>query len=169
MSIILATWEARMGGLWYETNSGKQFMRPPISKTIRAKWSGGVAQALEGLLCNCEALSSNPIPTNPPHHYNGKIYWFKFQATYKFCLNVMFKIMIKMWQCCSWQLLMMLSYYKNYTHLYIILSISLRCHGDSFMDSRISRNLRRNTDGRVCAFCCPSLVTWIHLVFELLS
>jgi hypothetical protein len=37
-----------------------------ISKIIRAKWVGGVAQALECLLCNCKVLSSNPSPTDPP-------------------------------------------------------------------------------------------------------
>jgi hypothetical protein len=35
---------------------------PPISKVTRAKWTGGVAQAVERLLCNREALSSNPSP-----------------------------------------------------------------------------------------------------------
>jgi hypothetical protein len=36
----------------------------PISKKItRAKWAGGMVQAVEHLLCNCEALSSNPSTT----------------------------------------------------------------------------------------------------------
>jgi hypothetical protein len=34
----------------------------PISKTTKAKWTGVVAQAVEHLLCKCEALSSNPSP-----------------------------------------------------------------------------------------------------------
>jgi hypothetical protein len=34
-----------------------------IFKTARAKWTGGVAQAIEGLLCKLYALSSNPSPT----------------------------------------------------------------------------------------------------------
>jgi hypothetical protein len=43
-------------------------MRPPISKTTRAKWTGGVAQEVpcllcEHLLCRHEALSSSPSPT----------------------------------------------------------------------------------------------------------
>jgi hypothetical protein len=29
----------------------------PISKITRAKWTGGVAQAAERLLCKCEALN----------------------------------------------------------------------------------------------------------------
>jgi hypothetical protein len=37
----------------------------PISKVTRAKWTGGMAQAAECLLCKYEALSlsSNPSPT----------------------------------------------------------------------------------------------------------
>jgi hypothetical protein len=38
-------------------------MRPPISKITRAKWTGGVAQVVEHLLCECKALSSNSNPT----------------------------------------------------------------------------------------------------------
>jgi hypothetical protein len=41
----------------------------PISKTTRTKWTGGVAQAAEYLLCKCEALSSEP---NPNHHPPSK-------------------------------------------------------------------------------------------------
>jgi hypothetical protein len=33
-------------------------LRDPISKITRAKWTGSVAQAVEHLLCKCEALSS---------------------------------------------------------------------------------------------------------------
>jgi hypothetical protein len=32
----------------------------PISKITRAKWTGGVTQVIEYLLCKREALSSNP-------------------------------------------------------------------------------------------------------------
>jgi hypothetical protein len=32
-----------------------------IFKISRAKWTGGVAQAVESQLCKCEALSSNPV------------------------------------------------------------------------------------------------------------
>jgi hypothetical protein len=39
-------------------------LQDPISKTTRAKCTGGVAQVAEYLLCKCEGLSSNPIP--PP-------------------------------------------------------------------------------------------------------
>jgi hypothetical protein len=40
-----------------------QIMDGAISKTTRAKWTGGVAQVVEGLLCKHKALSSNPSPT----------------------------------------------------------------------------------------------------------
>jgi hypothetical protein len=36
---------------------------PPISKITRTKWTGGVAQTIEGLLCKYEVLGSNPNPT----------------------------------------------------------------------------------------------------------
>jgi hypothetical protein len=39
-----------------------QFEKPPISKISRAKWTGGMAQAVELLLCKYEVLSSNPRP-----------------------------------------------------------------------------------------------------------
>jgi hypothetical protein len=35
---------------------------PPISKLIRAKWTGGVDQAVKHLLCKYEAQSSNSSP-----------------------------------------------------------------------------------------------------------
>jgi hypothetical protein len=38
-------------------------MQDPISKITRAKWTGGVVQAVERLFCKSEALSSNPSPT----------------------------------------------------------------------------------------------------------
>jgi hypothetical protein len=37
--------------------------KDPISKISRAKWTGGVARAVESLLCKHEALSSNSSPT----------------------------------------------------------------------------------------------------------
>jgi hypothetical protein len=38
-------------------------MRSPSPKITRAKWTGGVTQVVEHLLCKHEALSSNPSPT----------------------------------------------------------------------------------------------------------
>jgi hypothetical protein len=48
--------------LQFKTSLGKQFTRPPSSKITKAKWTGGVAQTAEHLLCKCKALSSNPSP-----------------------------------------------------------------------------------------------------------
>jgi hypothetical protein len=80
MPIILATWESRHGvhetpsqaiskhggkcleaynrKIMVQASQGK--LQDPISKITRAKWAGGVAQALEHLLSKWEALSSNP-------------------------------------------------------------------------------------------------------------
>jgi hypothetical protein len=37
----------------------KQFLKPPSPKITREKWTGGLAQAIEILLCKCKACSSN--------------------------------------------------------------------------------------------------------------
>jgi hypothetical protein len=58
--IILAT-EIRK--ITVSGQPGQILCETPISKIARAKWTGGVAQAVEHLLCECEALSSNPSPT----------------------------------------------------------------------------------------------------------
>jgi hypothetical protein len=42
-----------------KTNS----LREPISKIMRAKWTGSVAPVVEHLLCKPKALCSNPNPT----------------------------------------------------------------------------------------------------------
>jgi hypothetical protein len=36
--------------------------KTPISTITRAKWTGGVAQELESLLCKHEALNSSSVP-----------------------------------------------------------------------------------------------------------
>jgi hypothetical protein len=43
-------------GSWGQEDHGS---KDPIFKTTRAKWTRGAGQALEFLLCKCEALSSN--------------------------------------------------------------------------------------------------------------
>jgi hypothetical protein len=53
---------------------GKANLRDPISKINRAKWTGGVAQMVERLLCKCEALRSN----SPPQKKKGKYLWHVF-------------------------------------------------------------------------------------------
>jgi hypothetical protein len=42
--------------------AGQIGQETPIPKITRAKWTGGVTQALEHLPCKHEALSSNPNP-----------------------------------------------------------------------------------------------------------
>jgi hypothetical protein len=60
--VIPATWRLRWGGSRFKASLGKEFGRP-ISKITRAKWTGGVAQKVESLLCKHKALSSNTSPT----------------------------------------------------------------------------------------------------------
>jgi hypothetical protein len=48
-----------------EVSLGKK--RDLISKITRAKWTGGVVQAVEHLLCKPKALSSNPSPQTQYH------------------------------------------------------------------------------------------------------
>jgi hypothetical protein len=43
----------------------ENYSRESISKVTTAKWSGGVTQAKDCLLCKYEALSSNASPTPP--------------------------------------------------------------------------------------------------------
>jgi hypothetical protein len=61
--VILATWEAEIRRVMIQGQLGQIVHEIPISKITRAKWTGGVAQAVERLLCKCKALSSNPGPT----------------------------------------------------------------------------------------------------------
>jgi hypothetical protein len=41
---------------------GQIVLETLISKITKAKWTGGVAQEVEHLLCKCGRLSSNPSP-----------------------------------------------------------------------------------------------------------
>jgi hypothetical protein len=56
-----------LGGLGQENCSLRpswaNSLQDPISKITREKWTGGVTQAVQCLLCKCEALSINPSPT----------------------------------------------------------------------------------------------------------
>jgi hypothetical protein len=61
--IVLAIWEAEIGRITVRGQSRQIVLENPVSKTNRAKWSGGVAQVEEGLFCKCKALISNPSPT----------------------------------------------------------------------------------------------------------
>jgi hypothetical protein len=61
--VILATWEVEIEGSWFEANRRQIVFKSPISKITRAKWTGGVTQAIEHLLCKHKALNSNLSPT----------------------------------------------------------------------------------------------------------
>jgi hypothetical protein len=52
-----------LGGLiTVQGQPGQIVHQTPIYKTATTKWTGGMAQVIEHLLCQCEALSSNPNP-----------------------------------------------------------------------------------------------------------
>jgi hypothetical protein len=57
--VILATWEAEIRTAVQMANSS----RDPNSKITRAKWTGGVAQVVEHLLCKSKARNSKPSAT----------------------------------------------------------------------------------------------------------
>jgi hypothetical protein len=46
--------------------------KTPISKIIRAEWTGGMAQVVECLLCKSETLSSNTSPTKKERGGRGE-------------------------------------------------------------------------------------------------
>jgi hypothetical protein len=60
MTIILATWEVEIRKIMVQGQPGQILQETPISKITRAKWTGGVAQVVECLLCKHEALRSTP-------------------------------------------------------------------------------------------------------------
>jgi hypothetical protein len=57
--ILLRSLEAEMGSMEVQCQPGQIVHKSPSPKTTRAKWAGGMAQAVECLLCKCKALSSN--------------------------------------------------------------------------------------------------------------
>jgi hypothetical protein len=57
--VILAIWETEIGRIGSRP-AWANSLRDPISEIIRAKWTGGMAQALEHLLGKHEPMSSNP-------------------------------------------------------------------------------------------------------------
>jgi hypothetical protein len=59
MSVILATWEAKIRRIMIG-GQPRQILRDPMSKTTRVKWTGGVAQVVERMLFKCQGQSSNP-------------------------------------------------------------------------------------------------------------
>jgi hypothetical protein len=61
-SVIPATGKAEIERIVVRNQSLASSSQDPISKITRAKWTGGVTQAVECLLYKCKALSSNPCP-----------------------------------------------------------------------------------------------------------
>jgi hypothetical protein len=62
MPVILAPGEADIGRIVVQSQPGQIICETPISKITRGKWTVGVAQVVEYLLCKCKALSSNTSP-----------------------------------------------------------------------------------------------------------
>jgi hypothetical protein len=59
---VLATWEAEIGRIAVQ-GQPEQIVHETLFKITRAKWTAGVARAVEHLFCKGEALSSNSNPT----------------------------------------------------------------------------------------------------------
>jgi hypothetical protein len=79
--VILATWEAEIGRIAVQSQPGQIALETPFSKITRAKWTGGVAQAIEHLLFKHEALSSNSSPTlKKKKKKNVSYFWFEFEV-----------------------------------------------------------------------------------------
>jgi hypothetical protein len=80
ISAILATWEVDIGRIWDQGPPGEIVCEThaPISKITTPKWTRGVAQAVECLLCKYEALNSIPIP---PKKKKGKVFAAKHDGT----------------------------------------------------------------------------------------
>jgi hypothetical protein len=63
--IILATWETETRSIMVQSQPGQIVQETPTSKITRPKWTGGVAQVVEQLLCKWEALSITYCQTFP--------------------------------------------------------------------------------------------------------
>jgi hypothetical protein len=61
MPVILNTWEAKIRRIKVQGQSRLIVHENTISKIIREKWTGGVAQEVECLLYKHKALSSNLV------------------------------------------------------------------------------------------------------------
>jgi hypothetical protein len=62
-SVLLPTWETEMKRISALDEPRQIVHETPFSKITTAKWTGGVAQVLEHVLCKSKALSLNPNPT----------------------------------------------------------------------------------------------------------
>jgi hypothetical protein len=63
MYVILATWKVAIGKIAVQGQLRQISPQDLISKITRAKWTGGMDQAVECLLCKYKAPSSNSKST----------------------------------------------------------------------------------------------------------
>jgi hypothetical protein len=67
--VILVTWETEIERIMVQGQPRLMVHKTPNSKIMRAKWTRGVAQATEYLLCKHKVLSLNPSPTQKKRYY----------------------------------------------------------------------------------------------------
>jgi hypothetical protein len=70
MTAIVATWEAEIRRITVQGQPKQIVYKTPISKITKLKWTGGVAQVVEYLLCKCKA----PVP--PKENKKNHIEYF---------------------------------------------------------------------------------------------
>jgi hypothetical protein len=61
-TVILATWETEIVKNMVQVQPRQTVCETPISTITGAKWTGGVAHAVQHLFCKHEVLNSNPSP-----------------------------------------------------------------------------------------------------------
>jgi hypothetical protein len=88
-------WNPSYLGGWDQEDWGSRpawanILQDPISKLTRVKWTGSVAQAVEHLVCKCEALSSNSGYTHTHTHTHTQSYWLSISK----CVLVKWKIIL---------------------------------------------------------------------------
>jgi hypothetical protein len=59
MPVIPATWESEIRRIKIRGHPQQIVHKTPISKITKAKWTGGMVQGVEHLLCKHKVLSSN--------------------------------------------------------------------------------------------------------------
>jgi hypothetical protein len=76
MPIILAIWKAEIRRIKVPGQPRKTVHETPISKITRAKWTGGMAQAVEHLLCEFKAQLHQKEKTFPLSKESFPKSWF---------------------------------------------------------------------------------------------
>jgi hypothetical protein len=75
MPVILATWKVEITRIVSGGQPWQIVQDTPMSKITRAKWTGGVAQAVEHLLCKQKALSLNPQKKKCDSNIKQRNHW----------------------------------------------------------------------------------------------